>query len=64
MRKLLINTLQGQTWDSKDRDKTKAWVKDIGERVKERMLGLSPLASSDLFRALILEFCRDSATWI
>ena len=39
MKKLLASTLQGMVWDPKDRDKSKAWCKEIGERVKDRMLG-------------------------
>ncbi|CAE6445174.1 unnamed protein product [Rhizoctonia solani] len=39
VKKLLPSTLQGMVWDSKDRDQSKAWTKEIGERVKARMLG-------------------------
>lgn len=39
MRKLISTTLQGQSWDSKNREQQKAWCKEIGERVKARMLG-------------------------
>lgn len=39
MKKLLVSTLQGMTWDPKDRENCKAWCKEIGERVKVRMLG-------------------------
>ncbi|KAG8712158.1 hypothetical protein FRC08_014975 [Ceratobasidium sp. 394] len=42
MKKLLASTLQGTVWDGKDRDKTKAWCKEIGERVKDRMLEIEP----------------------
>lgn len=41
MKKLLSATLQSSLWPpSKDRDQVKLWIKEIGERVKERMLGL------------------------
>ena len=41
VKKLLQTTLQGAVWPGvRDRDRTKAWCKEIGERVKERMLGL------------------------
>jgi hypothetical protein len=40
MKKLLPATLQSSVWPpSKDRDQVKLWIKEIGERVKERMLG-------------------------
>ena len=40
MKKLLQTTLQTATWPpSSERDKVKSWIKEIGERVKERMLG-------------------------
>ncbi|CAE7232571.1 unnamed protein product [Rhizoctonia solani] len=42
MKKLLPSTLQGMVWDSKDRDQSKAWTKEIGERVKARMLEIEP----------------------
>ncbi|KAF8609397.1 hypothetical protein BDV93DRAFT_518220 [Ceratobasidium sp. AG-I] len=42
MKKLLASTLQGMVWDPKDRDKSKAWCKEIGERVKDRMLEIEP----------------------
>jgi hypothetical protein len=41
MKKLLPATLQSAVWPpSKDRDHVKLWVREIGERVKERMLGM------------------------
>lgn len=41
MKKLLPVTLQSSVWPStKDRDQVKLWIKEIGERVKERMLGV------------------------
>jgi len=41
MKKLLPATLQSSVWpSSKDRDQVKLWIKEIGERVKERMLGM------------------------
>lgn len=43
MKKLLSSTLQASTWpETKDRDKIKSWMKEIGERVKERMLEIQP----------------------
>jgi len=40
MKKLFPATLQTSVWPpSKDRDQVKLWIKEIGERVKERMLG-------------------------
>ena len=44
MKKLLPSTLQSSLWPaSKDRDQVKLWIKEIGERVKERMLGMMSL---------------------
>ena len=41
MKKLLPSTLQSSVWPpAKDRDQVKLWIKEIGERVKERMLGV------------------------
>jgi len=43
IKKLLSTTLQNSPWpDVKDRDRVKAWIKEIGERVKERMLEIQP----------------------
>jgi hypothetical protein len=43
IKKLLTLTLQSATWpDTKDRDRVKGWIKEIGERVKERMLEIQP----------------------
>ncbi|TDL29272.1 hypothetical protein BD410DRAFT_12237 [Rickenella mellea] len=43
IKKLLSSTLQGALWPQpKERDRTKAWCKEIGERVKERMLEIEP----------------------
>lgn len=40
MKKLLQSTLQTATWPpARERDRVKAWMKEIGERVKERMIG-------------------------
>lgn len=42
MKELLATTLKNATWpEPKERDKVKAWMKEIGERVKKRMLGVS-----------------------
>lgn len=43
MKKLLSSTLSGQTWpELKDRDKVRAWCREIGDRVKERMVEIEP----------------------
>jgi len=43
MKHLLSATLSSQRWpESKDRDKVKLWCREIGERVKERMLQIEP----------------------
>ena len=40
MKELLQSTLRTATWpEPRERDKVKAWIKEIGERVKKRMLG-------------------------
>ena len=40
MKELLQSTLKNATWpEPRERDKVKAWIKEIGERVKKRMLG-------------------------
>ncbi|KZS97513.1 hypothetical protein SISNIDRAFT_449024 [Sistotremastrum niveocremeum HHB9708] len=45
-KKLLQSTLGHATWPDgsrpEDKDRTKAWCKEIGERVKQRMLEISP----------------------
>ncbi|KAM5535658.1 hypothetical protein V8D89_010645 [Ganoderma adspersum] len=43
MKELLATTLKTATWpEPKERDKVKAWMKEIGERVKKRMLEIQP----------------------
>ncbi|KAL5508353.1 hypothetical protein ACEPAH_5972 [Sanghuangporus vaninii] len=43
IKKLLQNTLQNESFPTpQNRDKLKAWCKEIGERVKEQMLTLQP----------------------
>lgn len=43
VKKLLVSTLQNKTWpEAKDRDKVKDWTKEIGDRVKERMMVIQP----------------------
>ena len=42
IKKLLSTTLQNSRFDVKDKDRVKAWIKEIGERVKERMLEIQP----------------------
>jgi hypothetical protein len=39
MKTILPHTLSSSSWpEAKDRDKVKGWMKEIGDRVKERML--------------------------
>ncbi|CCM02843.1 uncharacterized protein FIBRA_04955 [Fibroporia radiculosa] len=43
MKKLLQTTLQTAAWpEPRDRERVKAWMKEIGERVKERMIEIQP----------------------
>lgn len=43
MKKLAATTLQSKTWaEIKDRERLKSLTKEIGERVKERMLEIQP----------------------
>ncbi|PAV20717.1 tctex1 domain-containing 2 [Pyrrhoderma noxium] len=43
IKKLLASTLENEAFPQpKDRDRTKAWCKEIGERVKEQMLEIQP----------------------
>ncbi|ESK97588.1 tctex1 domain-containing protein 2 [Moniliophthora roreri MCA 2997] len=43
IKKLLSSTLNSASWpEAKDRDRVKTWMKEIGERVKERMLEIQP----------------------
>jgi len=43
MKTLLALTFQNTTWpEPKDRDRVKGWIKEIGERVKRRMLEIQP----------------------
>ncbi|ETW84327.1 hypothetical protein HETIRDRAFT_123936 [Heterobasidion irregulare TC 32-1] len=43
VKKLLSTTLQGASWpEARDRDRVRAWMKEIGERVKERMIEIEP----------------------
>ncbi|KAI0069024.1 hypothetical protein BV25DRAFT_1866886 [Artomyces pyxidatus] len=43
IKKLLSTTLHSATWaDSRERDRGKAWMKEVGERVKERMIEIEP----------------------
>ena len=40
MKKLLQTTFQSASWpEAREREKVKGWIKEIGERVKERMIG-------------------------
>jgi len=41
MKKLLQTTLQHAIWSS-DREQVKSWMKDIKERVKDRMIEIQP----------------------
>ena len=43
MKQLLHSTFHGVTWpEMKDRERVKGWIKDVGTRVKERMLDIQP----------------------
>lgn len=43
MKKLLSSTFQGTSWPgAKEQDRVKDWIKDVGTRVKERMLEIQP----------------------
>ncbi|PFH52517.1 hypothetical protein AMATHDRAFT_56477 [Amanita thiersii Skay4041] len=43
IKKLLSSTLQSHSWpDPKDRDQLRSWIKEISERVKERMIEIQP----------------------
>lgn len=43
MKKLLSSTLQNNSWpEQKDNDRVQTWIKDIGRRVKERMIEIQP----------------------
>src|SRR6267154_1477143 len=42
VKKLLPTTLSHAVWSSIERDQVKAWMKEIGERVKERMVEIQP----------------------
>jgi hypothetical protein len=43
MKKLTSSTLQNHTWpEAKERERVKGWIKEISERVKERMLEIQP----------------------
>ena len=54
IKKLLQNTLQNESFPTpQNRDKLKAWCKEIGERVKEQMLSASPDSANDAVLLLI-----------
>jgi len=43
MKKLTSSTLQNCAWpEAKERERVKGWIKEISERVKERMLEIQP----------------------
>jgi len=43
MKKLLSTNLQTAVWpEPSERDRVKAWIREIGDRVKERMLEIQP----------------------
>ena len=43
MKKLLSSTFQSACWpEKKDAEVVKRWIKEIGERVKERMVDIQP----------------------
>ena len=64
MKKLLPATLQSSVWPpSKDRDQVKLWIKEIGERVKERMLG-TYCPHFSMFFSLTAPKSRNPAEWL
>ena len=57
MKKLLSSTLHTNSWpEPKDRDRVKAWIKEIGERVKERMIVIQPQGLCVIFQVPSLHF--------
>lgn len=43
MKQLLALTFQGANWpEAKDRDRVKGWIKEVGTRVKDRMVDIQP----------------------
>ncbi|RDX53158.1 hypothetical protein K466DRAFT_477727 [Polyporus arcularius HHB13444] len=58
MKELLQSTLKSATWpEPRERDKVKAWIKEIGERVKKRMLEIQPQA----FKFIVLTQINENA---
>ncbi|KDQ14674.1 hypothetical protein BOTBODRAFT_55200 [Botryobasidium botryosum FD-172 SS1] len=53
---LLSKTLTGYTWDPKERDRTKSMCKEIGERVKERMIEIQPKG----FKYIVTTFLNEN----
>jgi tctex1 domain-containing protein 2 len=53
MKKLLQTNLASAAWPpARERDRVKQWMKEIGERVKERMLGASFSSLPPVFHVL------------
>ncbi|KAG8979078.1 hypothetical protein FRC05_009288 [Tulasnella sp. 425] len=55
MKKLISTTLEKERWDSKDKDKQRAWCKEISERVKGRMLEIQPKGFKFIVTTIINE---------
>ncbi|KAG9041847.1 hypothetical protein FS837_011680 [Tulasnella sp. UAMH 9824] len=55
MKKLISTTLEKERWDPKDKDKQRAWCKEISERVKGRMLEIQPKGFKFIVTTIINE---------
>jgi hypothetical protein len=63
MKKLLSSTLQNSTWsEANERDNAKRWMKEIGERVKERMLEVQPRGLCVFFKKICLQTSAEQWT--
>lgn len=59
MKALLSSTLGTATWPGvRDRARVKGWMKEIGERVKERMLEIAPTGFKYIVLTQINENCN------
>lgn len=69
IKKLLSSTLQNVAWaEFKERERGRALVKEIGDRIKERMLGahvFRPAAVSEIFQLKIIQkSSREGCKWL
>ncbi|KAG8928572.1 hypothetical protein FRC03_003915 [Tulasnella sp. 419] len=55
IKKLIPKTLQGYSWDPKQRERTKAWCAEIGGRIKNRMLEIQPTGYKYIVTIMINE---------